>query len=478
MALSIQDAFIAAPSLRVAPAASDEGLRRHFVHCVWVLYALLLTEGILRKWVFPEFSQYVFFIRDPVVIYAYTVAFRCNAFRPVPPVLAVGLLFAFLMIPIVAIQATSGVASGFALFAAYGWRNYFLYLPLPFAMARLLSRQDLYLMCRLTVYAVILIAPLAVAQYFAAPGAAINVGNAEDAKLQFVQLGSANGHIRPPGTFTSILGMVELTSSALAVLLVCWILPRSERPISHPVLILGAVAVAASLAVSGSRTMIFHALIVVAFAVASGLLMRRPALIARATIMPSLLTAAFVILYPIVFPEAFDTLTTRWQQASEGEHGVQGRVLGETLEFTWLLPDAPLLGYGLGLGGNAANILKASNTATVPYSETDWAHQIVDLGPVLGILFIIYRMIFTVWLAISSIQATRRAANPLPALLFGYVGIVLLQGQIAGNGVENGFCWLFVGFCMAACRLPSTAQASVADDSRPAPTLRPRNLMT
>ena len=460
------------------PTAADESKRQQFVRCVFALLILLLTEGALRKWAFPQFSQFLFFLRDPIVLLAYLLAARNGAFRPVHPLLAAGLVFAVGVIPLVIVQAANGLTSGFALFAAYGWRNYFLYLPLPFLMARQLDRKDLDRLCRLSVVAMILIAPLAVAQYFAAPDAAINVGIAEDAKLQFAQLGSANGHIRPPGTFTSVLGMVELTSSAFAILLACWIMPRRERPVPGPLLLIGALAVAASVAVSGSRTMIFHVVIVVACAVGSGLLMRRPALLARATIIPTALAAAFIMLFPVIFPEGFDTLTTRWQQASEAESGVRGRVLGETFEFTWLIPGAPLAGYGLGLGGNAANILKASNTATVPYSETDWAHQIVDLGPVLGILFVLYRVLFTAWLAVEVVEGTRRTRNPLPALLFGYVGIVLLQGQITGNGVENGFCWLYLGFCMAACRMAPGLQATSVETPRPQSASRLRNLMT
>lgn len=462
-----------------AALPSQERRRRTIVWSVYLLYAMLLLEGSLRKWVLPQFSQYLFFIRDPVVLVTYALAIRNGAFRPLHPMFAVGLAFAALVIPLVVVQAGSGLAPGFALFAAYGWRNYFLYLPLPFLMATQLKRQDLFLLCRLNVIAMILIAPLAVAQYFAPPGAVINVGSAEDAALQFTQLGSANGHIRPPGTFTSILGMAELTSSALAVLLASWIMPRSERPVGGLLLIVGAAAIAASIAVSGSRTMVFHVVLVVAAAMASGLLMHRPALLARATLMPAALTVSFVMLFPIIFPEGFDTLATRWQQAAEGDSGgLGGRVTGETLEFAWLMRDAPLVGYGLGLGGNAANILKASNTATVPYSETDWAHQIVDLGPVFGVLFLIYRLVFTVWLGVEAVEGTRRTRNPLAVLLFGYVGIVLLHGQITGNGVENGFCWLFVGFCMAACRME--AEADGRPDQAPGRLVvsRPRNLMT
>jgi hypothetical protein len=459
-----------------AAASVQERRRRTIVWSVFLLYIMLVTEGAVRKWALPQVSQYLFFIRDPVVLYTYFLALRNSAFRPLHTLLATGLLFGLLVVPVVVVQAASGLAPGLALFAAYGWRNYFLYLPLPFVIATQLERKDLYRLCRLSLIATILIAPLMVAQYFAPPDAAINVGNSEDIRQQFVQLGSANGHIRPPGPFTSSLGTAQLVASALAALLAGWIMPKREQPVSGVLLLLGALAIAVSIAVSGSRTMVLQVGLVVASAVASGFLMRRPALFARATIVPLVLTAAFIILFPIAFPEGFDTLTARWQQAAEGgERGVVGRLSGEMLEFTSLIPSAPLLGYGLGLGGNAANILKASNTATVPYSETDWAHQIVDLGPVFGILFLVYRVVFTAWLAAVAVEATYRTANALPVLLFGYVGVVLLKGQITGNGLENGFCWLYVGFCMAACRM--AASPGTLHESESLPVSRPRNLM-
>ncbi len=453
--------------------------RRLFVRCVFLLFGLLLTEGVLRKWAFPQFSQYLFFVRDPIAICTYAVALRNGAFRPWHPLLVVGVAFSLLVLPVVVVQAGSGLVPQPFLFAAYGWRNYFLYLPLPFAIATQFRQRDLYRLCRFAIVALILIAPLAVAQFFAPPGAMINVGISEDSAFQFTNLGSADGHIRPPGTFTSILGMVELTSCALAIVLACWILPRAERPASTVWMVLGAIAAAASIAVSGSRTMLFHVGLVVAASVLSGSLMRRPALVARATTYPLLLTMGFVVLFPIVLPEGYATITTRWNQASAQEHGVSSRVFGELEEFTWLLGQAPLAGYGLGLGGNAATMLKASNTATVPYSETDWAHHIVDLGPILGILFIAYRTAFTLWLAGAAVVATRRIANPLPVLLFGYVGVVLMQGQIAGNGVENGFCWLFVGFCMAACRqVRGTAEEPAVEMPYRITVARPPNLMS
>jgi hypothetical protein len=54
------------------------------------------------------------------------------------------------------------------------------------------------------------------------------------------------------------------------------------------------------------------------------------------------------------------------------------------------------------------------------------------------------------WMAV---RATRVSRSPLPLALFGYVGILLLNGQITGHGTVGGFAWLFLGLCMASCRI-------------------------
>jgi len=119
-----------------------------------------------------------------------------------------------------------------------------------------------------------------------------------------------------------------------------------------------------------------------------------------------------------------------------------------------ILGDAPLAGYGLGLGGNGRSFL-GSDTGLLPtiFAESDWTRHIVDLGPVVGVLFILYRIAVTFDVFRRSIIATRRAADPLPLLLFGYLGIGLFDGQLTGHGTVGGFLWLYLGLCLASCRI-------------------------
>src|SRR5262245_66481114 len=59
-----------------ASARSRERARRRVVGLVLLVYLLLIFEGSLRKWLLPQLSLYIFFIRDPFVLIAYLLAFR------------------------------------------------------------------------------------------------------------------------------------------------------------------------------------------------------------------------------------------------------------------------------------------------------------------------------------------------------------------------------------------------------------------
>jgi hypothetical protein len=114
------------------------------------------------------------------------------------------------------------------------------------------------------------------------------------------------------------------------------------------------------------------------------------------------------------------------------------------------MPHVPLTGFGIGYAGNAASIL---GLRLPVYAEDDWSRHVVDLGPVLGLLYIIYRIAVVAWLGYVATRGVRRTGYALPLVLFGFAGTILLSGQITGHGSILGFGWLFAGFLLAASRL-------------------------
>jgi len=179
----------------------------------------------------------------------------------------------------------------------------------------------------------------------------------------------------------------------------------------------------------------------------------------------------WVLIFPVSF-EAFSVrVTGAWMVETQYfQFGVFGRAFYVFYSFIGYLPDTPLIGYLLGLGGNAASQLAWVNLpeaagywiGPVGWGEESWERHIIELGPILGLVYIIFRVGLTLWLGRLAVRATRRSKNPMPIVFFGYAGTVLLTMQITGHGTVNGYAWMFFGFCVAVARLWSNRP-----DSRP-----------
>jgi hypothetical protein len=441
--------------------------RQRIVTLVFAVYWVLIFEGALRKWVFPQLEEVFFFIRVPFLLVIYGLAFKHRLWPRPWPLLVMAYGFAALSILLIHFQILAGNYSlRYLLLAGYGWHNYFFYIPLAFLIAEQFSVKDLWRLMRHTLWIAIAVAPLIMWQFYSPRSAVVNLGSSLDEAHQFHGLGAALGFIRPAGTFTSIAGHRQFVASAIAMVLVLWLLPRNQRPVSHTILLAATMALGTMLAVSGSRGLVMHAGIVSLSAAIVGLITQRRHVVFRSIFLPAMLVTAALLLYPIVFLTGYEVFMTRWQNAHTTEseifeYGIFSRALYELYGFANHFGDTPLIGYLLGLRGNAANRLtwvrlpKAAQewTGYDAWAEDGWSQHIIELGPLFGLLFIFYRIGFTVWLGRKTIAACRRSGHPLPILLFGYVGIILLNDTITGQGSILGYNWLFVGFCLAACQL-------------------------
>jgi hypothetical protein len=221
--------------------------------------------------------------------------------------------------------------------------------------------------------------------------------------------------------------------------------------------------------------------IVVAGALLGGVMQRGSGGRARSLLVIAALVAVALVLYPIVVPDGYDAFVSRWESAAavEGEAytgGVFGRYLLGFVDFFRLIGGTPLIGYGLGLGGNASTTLGASIGGVAPLmlAETDWARHIIDLGPVLGVLFIVYRIALVGWMGWLVFRALRRDGDVLPLLLYAFLANLLLLGQITGQGTLNGYGWMFAGFCIAAAACAGRDSGSVVGTTPTGALIVPR----
>jgi hypothetical protein len=451
-----------APRERLAAVAAaghhSERARRRVVQLVMVLYLLVLLEGALRKWVAPEYSRWIFFIRDPFLIWAYWLATR-HALWPLRSAwfrASVGMAVMGVLLLVVQ-TASGGFSEQRLILSIHGYRSYFLYAPLAFLVAAQFRQADLARLYRWTLWLAMPIAVLVTAQFFASPGAVINVGIAAEEELQFRGLTATAERVRPMGPFASGAGQQQFVATAFAIALGLFIMTAAQRRIAGPTLWVGTAAVLVCLGLSGSRGTVLQCALAVLFALFVGLIGRGGALKGRALFWTLSLPIAALLLYPIVLPEGHASLSERWAAADAVESrnftgGTAGRALLGFVDFTRLWDQVPLLGYGLGYGSNASITLKATVDGVMPgqLAETDFARHMVDLGPVFGLAYIGFRFAFTAWLAVMVLRVTRQAADPMPMLLLSYVAAVLSAGQITGQGAINFYGWLFAGVLMAA----------------------------
>ncbi|ACD82616.1 hypothetical protein [Candidatus Methylacidiphilum infernorum] len=424
-----------------------ERKRRLIAQLVVIIYILLLFEGAIRKWVFPNQGRILFFIRDPFLLWAYFLAFRYKLWPRPNFVFLLGLLL-----------GAMGLILGFfqilftehpLLFVLYGLRNYFLYLPLPFLIERVLSKDTLQKMGKWTLYSFFPMLPLCFLQAISPPTSPINQGFGQDPETIYRNLGVYGDIQRASGTFTA--GIHLYIASGLALFMAFWIKKIPSNPIEKILLAPSGISVLLTLLVSGSRFAFFSSGIVLVFSLVAGFLAGR--MKSTTTFIFYLLLACSIaaLLANTLFSSIIEAMIMRWTGASELEGGIFAieRIEADLVRFIENMDFVPFWGYGIGSGGNAFQIL--GNELPV-YAEDDWSRHIVDFGPFLGLLYLFYRWLLLLYVGMQCWSATRKFHDPLPLCLFGFLCPVLFYGQISGQGTVNGYNWLFTGFCLVASK--------------------------
>ena len=445
----------------VAFGPTAEKHRRLVVRLVFTIYFLALFEGVLRKWIAPQWGKPLFFIRDPFVLAIYHLVFwRRTRFRT--GILEMGCLFAAAGLVLIVAQNIGNGQLPLVL-VAYGWRNYFFYLPLAFIIGRYLVLRDLGLLVKATALISVAMSILVIVQFRSPSNSPINAGFGDNPDEIYGSQSLPEGFTRVPGTFTSNLGVTTFAASAVASVISLWLAPGRSRSLNGYLLLAWSTAgTLLCVSLSGSRgafvwSGLILAMAIAGFSLASGLLGLRTG------VLITVLVASGAVTVPVLFPDAIRSFQERWSGAEESEEqeygsgGIFGRAVYEVFSFRFLLEKTPMQGYGLGSAGNGAwrlgsrdQVVDFTDSAEVAAAETDWGRNILELGPVFGCMFIAYRVVFVMWMGKTALAATMRSGHPLPWLLFAFVGIIMFNGQITANGTVNAYGWLFTGFCLAA----------------------------
>jgi glucose-6-phosphate-specific signal transduction histidine kinase len=260
-------------------------------------------------------------------------------------------------------------------------------------------------------------------------------------------LSNIMGKVRPSGTFSFNTGAAHIFQLATAFLIF-----GLSRNRTYPRWLLAASLISVTVVqpVSGSRTLVLGCALVFVAAILFGVFHPNQS---KRTLMIAVLATALVaaLSFTSFFREAMETFKARWDSASAStggvQHGIIGRFFNEFVEPFEYLPQAGLIGKGLGMGTNAASAL-LTGALVFLLAEGEWARVVLEVGPFLGFAFLAYRVWLGMLIALRAVRGAR-LGQLLPWLLVMEACRSVIAEQLS-QPTNLGFTVFVCGLCLAA----------------------------
>lgn len=351
-------------------------------HSVKAIFIVLVLEGALRKWVLPQASDLIYFLKDLILLGAYI---KYYAFSPSENKLSIK------SSPVVNVLIL--MVTGWCLFQAFnpslgspivgffGIRGYLFYIPLIWMIPRLFhSEEELYSCLRWYLLLVIPVGFLGIAQFFSPPSSPINVyAPGELSNIATFGVGGANIP-RVTGTFSYLAGYGVYLVVCLGLLLPFLSINQSRwwRWIST----LEVVLIAVNALMTGSRTVVIGSAAFLLSYVAIKSLIHPASLLRwlRQFLIPIIICFAVASIWFMPAVDAFFLRTT-----SNSDFGRRLWLsVSEPLEFSQY---RDLDGYGSGATHPATRTLRKMlnlpRAEVIPtYYEQEPGRVALELGPI------------------------------------------------------------------------------------------------
>jgi len=406
---------------------------------LWIYLILLLVEGALRKWILPTHSNILLLIRDPIALLIYYHAFSSGLFQLNSRLKYLAAL-CLLSIPL------AMVGGGFKLIPIlYGIRIHFLHFPLIFIVPLVCTYRDVIKAGGLFLAISPVMTYIIVNQFEAAPDDEINAvaGGGVGA------LETSGGKVRASGTFSFVSGVVYYYAFLLCFTIIGFL--RKET-YSNWLLWVSVACAILAIVTSGSRSVVagtIHVLGCFGF-----LAYYKPRSFGSAFSLIFTLTIAIVLLSRTeIYNEGMKFLKMRFDEASN----VEGDAVTAYFERNKKIIYSPIREsfsphinfWGRGIGSGTVGGIRLGAPKAF-FGENEWQRHIMECGPVLGNLFILWRVSLALYLLKQCIFAIKRE-NFLPIFIWGACSHIILWGPI-GQPTTLGFGVLGAGLCLAAIR--------------------------
>jgi hypothetical protein len=412
-----------------------------------LFFALLPIEGILRKWVLNFIEQPLVFIRDPILLLIYW------EYLSLPRKKEIWIIYWILASVFALILALIQYVTNPLPILVYliGYRAYLMYIPLAFIIRAIWRPADTRRLIVLCLWFSIPIGLLVAAQFFSPVASVLNKGISDDVEGRFVVI---EGIVRTYGPFTFTQAQSTYATLMVAVMVIAWDQRKAFR-LPLFLLVSGSLATATMGALSGARFFFGGAILVLLTFIAAAFTTPKVSGVATRLAMAAGGTGFFIVVFIFVFPSSFSALSQRQNDAVFQEGSTISRAFGMFSLGSNSTSDTPLLGYGMGAGSNAGSYV--ANKGELVYwqlGEYEWPRMIQELGPIVGLAFIAFRVWAFIWLGWLALSSNRKWGDASALIMFGFAGYLVLDGTITGQNQILSFCWFSVGITLALSRRP------------------------
>lgn len=422
-------------------------LKIYFKRCsidkklVWLYFFLLIFEGALRKWVLPFLATPLLIVRDPIAIYIIYLSFKKHYFP------WNGYILAAFLYTAVAIGTTLFLGHHNIWVALYGARISLFHFPLIFLIGKIFNKNDVIQLGKVTLLLSIGMIVLVGIQYFSPQSAWVNKGIGDDSEGS--GFSGANGFFRVPGTFSFTNGLTLFFGLVAVFILYFW-MSNVKSLIPKILLYSGTGSLLLAIPLVMSRGLIASVLIIILISMPIAIYNRK--YLFQIIVLLASTTVAFILCYNIPFVKtAADSFLIRFTSASEAEGGVKGtffnRAIGGIVAGVRADPNH-FWGQGLGMGTNAGAKILTGTAGDFLISETEWGRIVGESGILLGMVFIACRLVLSIQLFFNALQVLKKG-NILPLLIFGNVGMTIIQAQYA-QPTALGFSILGAGLLLGS----------------------------
>ncbi len=416
---------------------------------VKAVFVILVIEGALRKWVLPQASDLIYFLKDLVLLGAYLRYYGSSAstqkFSRKKDIITILIL---LVTGWCLFQAFNP-SLGSPLVGIFGLRGYLFYIPLIWMLPNLFqSQEELYKFLRSHLLLVIPVGLLGIAQFFSPASSPLNVyapGEVTEAATFGV-----TSSVRVTGTFSYISGYSAYLLVSFGLLIPMLSINQSRWWTWVSIIEIFLVTVNAFM--TGSRGVIIGAVLFLLGYLAA-LVFTRPASTLRFIRQFLPLAIIVAIAASFWFQPAIDAF---WLRTTSNQD-VSGRIAGSFTEPFEFIKYKELDGYGTGATHQAAPTLRRALDLPagefIPiYYESEMGRVALELGPIGFFLWYALRvsLVIALWFVFLKLERPFLRHLALAAFL---IEAIQINGHLVFHHTFSIYYWFLSSFIFLLPRL-------------------------